>query len=332
MTEPSASADGSPAEPASGDLNLKQAARRLGVHYMTAYRYVRQGRLAGERDGTTWRVSGVAVEELIAGRAAGDQTCRPTSGTGPRADWAERLSRCLLAGDEAASWRVVQSALAAGHSPTFCYVDMLSNALASIGARWDGGEISVADQYVATGVATRIVARLGAAYRRPGRSRGVVVFGAPLGELHGLPVSIAADLVRLAGFSVLELGANVPPEAFAAAAERAPRLVAVGIGITVSGSIASAQETVTAIRAVDPVVPIIIGGQAALSAASSGLRGVTTWVDDGPAAVRALEDLAAGRRVAEGRTAGRRPAPGKREEVADAARKIDAGPAVTQAW
>ena len=296
MTERNASTARSPAEPVGDALNLKQAARHLGVHYMTAYRYVRQGRLAAEREGTAWRVTRVAVDELIAARTGGDQPSH-ADGPGPRADWAERLSRCLLSGDEAASWRVVQSALAAGHSPTFCYVDMLSHALASIGARWDGGEISVADQYVATAVATRIVARLGAAYRRPGRSRGVAVFGAPLGELHGLPVSIAADLVRMAGFSVLELGPNVPPEAFAAAAERAPRLVAVGIGITVSGSIGPAQDAVTAVRAVDPAVPIIVGGQAAFTAAGSRLRGVTAWVDDGPAAVRAVENLAARRRA-----------------------------------
>jgi MerR family transcriptional regulator, light-induced transcriptional regulator len=274
----------------------------------------------------------VAVDELIAARSGGNQPSQHADGPGPRPDWAERLSRCLLSGDEAASWRVVQSALAAGHSPTFCYVDMLSHALASIGARWDGGEISVADQYVATAVATRIVARLGAAYRRPGRSRGVVVFGAPLGELHGLPVSIAADLVRMAGFSVLELGPNVPPEAFAAAAERAPRLVAVGIGITVSGSISPAQDAVTAVRAVDPAVPIIVGGQAALTAASSRLRGVTAWVDDGPAAVRAVEDLAARRRLPGRGSEQDRAARRKGKEVADVAGKIDAGPAFTQPW
>ena len=47
---------------------------------------------------------------------------------------------------------------------------------------------------------------------------GTVVFGAPTGELHSLPISIAADLVRLAGFDVLELGA--PP-----ARDREPRFL-----------------------------------------------------------------------------------------------------------
>ena len=32
-------------------VTLHEAAERLGVHYMTAYRYVRTGRLPAERDG-----------------------------------------------------------------------------------------------------------------------------------------------------------------------------------------------------------------------------------------------------------------------------------------
>lgn len=328
MTVPTASAGEGRPGAAGGELNLKQAARRLGVHYMTAYRYVRQGRLAAERRGTTWQVSPAAVEQLLAERVATGSWPQLGRSPGRRpdrgVDWAGRLGRCLLAGDEAASWRVVQAALAAGHPATFCYVDMLSTALANIGARWDGGEISVADQYVATAVATRVVARLGAASRRPGRRRGGVVFGAPLGELHALPVSIAADLVRLAGFSVLELGANVPPAAFAAATQRTPRLVAVGIGITVSGSIGPAQDAINAVRDIDAEVPVIVGGQAAFTPAGSELMGVNAWVADGRAAAATIEALASSRRRT-GRAEGCGSSGQRRG-------KVDAGPALTGTW
>lgn len=279
---------------ASGALvNLKQAAHRLGVHYMTVYHYVRQGRLEAFREGTRWLVPWTAIERLRcerAGAAQGVQAGLP--GPGPYVDWAARLHACLLAGDEASAWRVVRSALAAGHPLTFCYAEMLSGALAMLGARWAAGEISVADQYVATAVASRIVARLGALCRRPGRSRGTVVFGAPSGELHALPISIAADLVRAAGFSALELGANVPAEAFALAVKRAPRLIAVGIGVSTGDWLASAQRVVDAIRAVDADVPIVLGGQAAITAAGSELHGVTAWAPDGPSAVAVIEGFA----------------------------------------
>ena len=38
------------------DLTVQQVADLLGVHYMTAYRYVRTGSLAARRVGTEWRV------------------------------------------------------------------------------------------------------------------------------------------------------------------------------------------------------------------------------------------------------------------------------------
>jgi excisionase family DNA binding protein len=272
-------------------LNLKQVAARLGVHYMTAYRYLRQGRLAAIRVGTAWEVPETAVQAFEAGRR-GEAALPPGAGRSEPVDWASRLTGCLLAGDEPSAWGLVEAALGSGHPVGFCYVEMLSAALASIGAGWEAGELTVADQHVATAVASRLVARLGALARRPGRSRGTVVFGAPSGERHSLPVSIAADLVRLAGFNVLELGADVPAEAFALAARRAPRLVAVGIGVARDDCLPAAQRTIDAVRELDATVPVIIGGQAAISAAGACLTGVTAWAASGPGAVALVESLA----------------------------------------
>lgn len=266
-------------------LNLKQAAALLDVHYMTVYRYVRQGRLEAERDGTQWRVRVGALERFGHVAAGSDD-----------ADWSGRLERCLLAGDETAAWSVVESALAAARTPEFCYLDVVAAALTSIGARCEDGELDVADQYVATAVASRIVARLGARFRRPGRSRGVVVFGGPAGEHHSLPISIAADLVRLTGFDVLELGADVPSAAFATAAARTPRLVAVGIGITCAERIPAAQAAVDAVREVAPGVPVVLGGYAAWDPLAASMQGVDAWSLDGREVAGVIAALVAERK------------------------------------
>lgn len=274
-------------------LNLKQAAARLGVHYMTAYRYVRQGRLSATQVGTEWRVSEAAIAAFAApSRPAEPGGGREVGGT----DWADRLLPCLLAGDEPAAWRVIEAALASGHPLDHAYMKMLTPALITIGSRWEAGELTVADQHLATAVASRLAARLGALVHRPGRSRGTVVFGAPSGERHSLPVTVAADLVRLANFTVLELGADVPPEAFALASERAARLVAVGIGVSSAEWFPAVQRTVDAVRAARPEVPVVIGGQAAITAAGAEVRGVTAWAVDGPSAVALIEGFAGPRR------------------------------------
>lgn len=271
-------------------LNLKQVAGRLDVHYMTAYRYVRQGHLPGERDGTEWRVRAEDVARLAEARAgAGSPARRPR-----RVDWAGRLCDQLLKGDETGSWSVIERALAAGADAQNCYLEIMGPALSRIGGGWQDGRLGVADQYVATATAMRVVARLGARFRRPGRSRGTVVLGAPRGEHHSLPIAICADLVRLGGFTVLELGADVPAEAFVTAAQRVNRLVAVGVGVTRVESLETAVETLALLRAALPGVPVLLGGQAVHSSGVAERAGATGWARDGRDLVGAIEAAVAG--------------------------------------
>lgn len=265
-------------------LNLKQVASELGVHYMTAYRYVRQGRLSAHRLGTEWRVE----PEALARFRADESPSIDLRGE----HWTDRLVDVLLAGDEPGAWALVDAALAAGRDPAFCYLDMVGGAIATVDARYLAGDLTAADLPLATAVATRVVARLGARFRRPGRSRGSVVFGAPRGERHSLPIAIVSDLVRIEGFDVLELGAEVEPEAFAAAATRATRLVAIGLGVTSIENLDSAQECIAAVRAVAPATPVVIGGQAVLNRETASVLDADGWAPDGRSAVATIASLA----------------------------------------
>jgi excisionase family DNA binding protein len=287
---------------ATGDLNLKQVAASLGVHYMTAYRYVRTGRLPARRDGTGWVVDPddlaafAAAPRRLGPAVAEDADAGETiTDTGRGAAWRARLRRTLASGDETAAWRVVEQALAAGLSPADCYLDALVGAIDDISGRSLLPDAPMAEEYLAVATATRIVARLGARFRRPGRARGTVVFGAPLGEHHTLAISIVADVVRLEGFSCLELGANVPPEAFASAAAGAYRLIAVGIGVTTASNLDAVGSTVHAVHGVDTAIPVIIGGQAA-NPAMATRTGADAWAGDGRRAVEIIGHLAQARR------------------------------------
>lgn len=329
-----------PAPDASGLLNLKQVARALGVHYMTAYRYVRQGRLHAERHGNVWLVDPAELDGFRttaktarptgppgtapggrdrgagspgpaaprAGGAPADPAGTDTAGTADTADtggadWPGRFRDRLLAGDEVGAWTVVGHALASGHSPQRVYLDLISESMAGIGTDVADGGLASADQYVATATALRVVARLGARFRRRGRSKGTLVLGAPSGERHALPIAVVADLVRLAGFTVIELGADVPPEAFGLAARRADRLVAVGIGVTTVDHLDAARAAVAAVRLAVPGVPVLVGGQAVRSAEIARLLGVDEWAAGGEDVVAAVERLASRRRAARRRRA-----------------------------
>lgn len=274
--------------PPGSELNLKQVAAILGVHYMTAYRYVRTGRLPARRAAAGWVVDrdDVAAFAARGGEAADDR------GT----NWRARLARTLVVGDEPAAWRVIEQALAAGHTPTECYLDLVVGAIDDVSDRSGQPEGPIAHEYLAVATATRLVARLGARFRRPGRDRGTVVFGAPLGEHHLLPISVVADLVRLEGYSCLELGADVPSEAFAEAAASAYRLVAVGVGVTRATNLDAVRLTVGALRRVDPAIPIVLGGQAATDPSVIMSTGADAAAGDGRQAIALFGELARARR------------------------------------
>ena len=63
--------------PSPPTISLGEAAERLGVHYMTAYRYVRTGRLPATRVGGQWVVDPRDLTALPAASPPGRTQWRP---------------------------------------------------------------------------------------------------------------------------------------------------------------------------------------------------------------------------------------------------------------
>ena len=246
---------------ASDTITLTEAARRLDVHYMTAYRYVRTGRLPATKVGGEWRVAPDDLRAITAPASATSAADHPAAGSGRRVDHAGRLERRLLAGDENGAWAIIETALANGTDPRDIHLDLLGPALSRIGEGWAGGRVSVAEEHRASVVTQRIIGRMGPRFTRPGRRRGTVVIGAPQGDHHSLPSAMAADLLRSEGLEVIDLGANTPPETFVEVATTTDGLVAVGICATSSGNDESIVATVELLHAAT-TRPVILGGGA----------------------------------------------------------------------
>ena len=251
-------------------ITLQEAATRLGVHYMTAYRYVRTGRLPAERDGARWTVDPADVERLL------HPTPRRRRGDAP-VDVRACLEDRLVVGDEPGAWAVVEAALASGMEPADVHLELLVPALRSIGDGWAAGRLSVADEHRASAVAGRLIGRLGPRFARRGRKRGTVVVGAPAHEEHALPSAILSDLLRGAGFEVIDLGADTPATSFAETGAAANRLVAVLIAVTGPGRERAVRATVTAIRAAGVTAPVLAGGGAIADEAHASRLGADGW-------------------------------------------------------
>jgi methanogenic corrinoid protein MtbC1 len=186
----------------------------------------------------------------------------------------------MLAGDGAGSWQVVEAAMASGVEPQDVYVELLGPALHGIGEAWQRGEIGIADEHLASGVATSIVGRLGPRFRRRGRHRGTVLIAMPVGERHGLGVAMLADILSQAGFEVLNLGADTPPASLEAAMAGRDDLSVVVISVVNAARLPGAARLIAAARRTDPAVAIVAGGFAVPDQATAQRLGADGWAAD----------------------------------------------------
>jgi excisionase family DNA binding protein len=297
----------------SGLLTLQQAADRLGVHYMTAYRYVRTGRLPAHRQAGRWSVAATDVAALVRHRdtasapagpgtrddtgggtrddtggrdpsspdgdgAGGPGATRPGDDDGER--YRTRLLERLLAGDEPGGWHVIESALVARMRPDRAHLDLLAPCLREVGDRWAAGTLTVGDEHVASATAARLAARLSPLRARRGRTRGTVVLAGAPGEQHGLPMILLANVLRARGWGVVELGPDTPPEAVVDAARQADRLLAVGISIGSDRVVAAGTRTLTEVRTALPDVVLLVGGPGVPDAAAARRIGGDAWAAD----------------------------------------------------
>jgi excisionase family DNA binding protein len=269
--------------PMTTTMTLQEAADALGVHYMTVYRYVRLGRLPARKVGGTWEVARADVD-AIHSDPAGDATPRPA------ADWSARLEARLVSGDEPGAWGVVEAALASGTTPADVHTELLAPALASVGSRWETGDLSVAQEHLATAVATRIIGRLGPRFARKGRAKGVVLVTTPPGERHAIPSLMVSDLLRGAGFEVVDLGADVPDDALADIIKDLDGLFAVCISSTRQDADQAIRLTVDAVHRGAPDVPVFAGGASITDADHAADLGVDGWRRDGRGATELIQN------------------------------------------
>ena len=211
-------------------LTLQEAAEALGVHYMTAYRWVRQGDLPAIKDGGRLRVR---RDDLDACRRARDEG---TNGPVERDDddtvrerqlHVDRLLQQLVNGEASEANATVRELVRDGLSVGDLYTQVLTPALHRIGDMWEVGAISVAVEHRATAITSGIMSRLSEHFERRGPRRGVAATVTAPGEAHGVATARIADFLRAAGF---------PPPARAAAASSALNCAAVNDDPTACGS------------------------------------------------------------------------------------------------
>ena len=235
-------------------MDLLEAAGILGVHYQTAYGWVRQGVLPARKLGRGYEIDESDVGALAASRRLGREPARPIHVR----DWAAQargLSAVIVAGEETQARRRLER-LAAGVPLIDLCEHVIAPALRQIGEDWQAGLVSIAQEHRASAICERLIATH--AHQPAGRPRGTAVVATPPGERHSLPALMAAACLREDRWLVHHLASDLPLEEVTRLADQ------VGADLVVLSSARGetaheAQQAAQAIIAARPQLNVLAG-------------------------------------------------------------------------
>jgi methanogenic corrinoid protein MtbC1 len=167
----------------------------------------------------------------------------------------------LLSGDEIGAELAIRDAMDARLTPAEIDDEIIAPALWLIGKLWEKGEISVADEHLATEICLRVLA-LQLESRRVVRHRAEhrVMLATPAAELHVVALRMTGNLLREAGYDVVMLGCDLPPPALAAAAAR-HRPDVICLSSTMPGGSDQVQIAIHEVQQSWPSASFVVGGR-----------------------------------------------------------------------
>ena len=236
-----------------GPLDLRTAAAELGVHYQTAYGWVRGGRLKAAIVGGRYIVARNDLDAIMLERSTPSDPKPP--GARRLASAAVRMHDALLEGDEPVARQVALGLVTEGTSITDLIQMVFVPSLIRIGQAWHEGLLTISVEHRTSAIVERILGEL--APRRRGRRRGTALVAAVSGDNHALPTSMAAAALRDDNWNVEHLGADMPPSELLQFCAEHPVTVAV-ISSTNPGTAELAKKTASEILAAG--TPVILGG------------------------------------------------------------------------
>lgn len=238
---------------AADQIELQDAADRLAVHYQTAYRWVRTGRLPAQLVNGRYLIAVDALEAVARQRRA---PSRPTVPSAARLErQARRVYDALIEGDEASVRAIARGLVGNGTRLVELVQTVFVPALRWIGQAWHDGELTIWVEHRASAIVERTLGELSPNPR--GRRRGVAMVSAVSGDRHSLPTTMAAVVLRDANWQVHHLGADMPGDELVRFCAEHDIDVAV---ISLTNPAVADLATATAERIRSSGTPVILGG------------------------------------------------------------------------
>jgi 5-methyltetrahydrofolate--homocysteine methyltransferase len=202
------------------------------------------------------------------------------------------LTAAVEAGNRAAAAELTQAALDAGVGPAEV-LGAMTAAMDAVGRRFQEGVLFVPEMLIAARAMKAGTAILEPALLAAGVApEFTAVVGTVEGDLHDIGKNLVGMMWKGAGFEVVDLGVNVPPERFAAAAVE-HRAHIVGLSALLTTTMPSMRAAVEAVRASGAAAKVVIGG-APTTPEFAAQIGADGFAPDAGAAVDLARRLLAG--------------------------------------
>lgn len=173
----------------------------------------------------------------------------------------ELLASLLVEGDDALAAWTLRHALAE-RSRAEVFDVLLQPAMALIGDRWRSGQWGIAEEHLASQTVLRALDSIRPEEGPGSRVGPLAVLAGAAGEQHMLGLVCLAQVLTEEGWSVANLGADVPPEELARFVAR-NEAVLVALTASDGARLEAVIDAVAAARAARPGVRVLIGGRIA---------------------------------------------------------------------
>jgi 5-methyltetrahydrofolate--homocysteine methyltransferase len=202
----------------------------------------------------------------------------------------------VLDGDAKGAAAAVEAALAAGESPQAILNDACIPAMAEVGALFEEGEKFVPEMLISARAMAAAMTILRPLLVEAGvKNVGKVVLGTVHGDLHDIGKNLVGMMLEGAGFEVIDLGTDVPPQKFVdAVKQHQPDIVGMSALLTTTTKAMPATLNALAEAGVRDQVKVIIGGAPITDdfAKKIGADGFAADAGSAARAARALMGLA----------------------------------------
>lgn len=213
----------------------------------------------------------------------------------------ESISAAVAALDYGAAIKLVGEAQARGERAVDI-VHATQAGLRAVGERYEQQEIFLSGLIMAGEIFRGVMELVQPDWESSlqGGASGSVLLGTVAGDIHDLGKNMAALTFRAFGFAVEDLGVDVPPEDFLAAARRLnPDIIGLSGLLTIAFN--SMRETVALIREHEAELdtpPLMVIGGATIDDNVARYVGADHWTNDAMEGVRICQRLVESRREA----------------------------------